>query len=188
MQYEGITRVGPWDVFEVSEWTDQQLEEMVESLPALPPLNYENLNKRLGELKKYPLEIPVTVIAIVLVISTIVMVVTIIIIGLVIFRLRGNLKDLLPIAKVLVGKASQSEISQIKQVFRTLLDLPPGHLIPPELPERKKSLPGQLPPIPEETSTRPGPSRFKNILPSSRDIKRYEKYLTKKKEEITRQK
>ena len=188
MQYQSITKVGPWDVFETSEWTDQQLEDMVEALPALPPLNYENLNKRLGELKKYPLEIPVTVIAIVLVISTLVMVITIIIIGLVIFRLRGNIKNLLPIAKVLVGKASSSEISQIKQVFRTLLDLPPGHQQPPELPERKKPLPGQLPPIPEESSVRPGSSKIKSILPSSRDIKRYEKYLLKKKEQVAGQK
>ena len=187
MQYTFITSVGPWDIFEVSEWTDQQLEDMVESLPALPPLNYKNLNKRLGELKKYPLEIPVTVIAIVLIISTIVMVVTIIIIGLVIFRLRGNLKDLLPLAEILVGKATPSEINQIKQIFRTLLDLPPGHLLPPELPERRKSTSGHLPPISEETPVKPGPSRLKSILPSSKDIKRYEKYLTKMKEEITNQ-
>ena len=56
MQYSGITSVGPWDLFEISEWTEEQLKDMVESLPALPPLNYENLNKRLGQLKKYPLE------------------------------------------------------------------------------------------------------------------------------------
>ena len=137
---------------------------MVESLPTLPPLNYENLNKRLGELKKYPLEIPVAVIAIVLVISTLVMVITIIIISLVIFRLRGNLKELLPIAKILVGKATPSEINQIKQIFRTLLDLPPGHLLPPELPERWRTAPGGLPTIPEEVPVKPGPSRLRSIL------------------------
>ena len=187
MQYSGITSVGPWDLFEISEWTEEQLKDMVESLPTLPPLNYENLNKRLGQLKKYPLEIPVAVIAIVLVISTLVMVITIIIIGLVIFRLRGNLKDLLPLAKMLVGKATPSEINQIKQIFRTLLDLPPGHLLPPELPERKRSATGPLPPIPEDSTVKPGPSRIRSILPGYKDIKRYEKYLTKRKEEINKQ-
>ena len=82
-----------WDhgiLFEISEWTEQQLKDMVESLPALPPLNYENLNKKLGQLKKYPLEIPVAIIAIALVISTLIMVVALIIIGLVILDKEGT--------------------------------------------------------------------------------------------------
>ena len=44
---------------------------MVDMLPALPPMNYDNLNKRIGELDDYPLEIPVAIIAIVLVVSTV---------------------------------------------------------------------------------------------------------------------
>ena len=188
IQYSGITSVGPWDLFEVSEWTEQQLKDMVKSLPALPPMNYENLDKKLGELKKYPLEIPVAVIAILLIVTTLIMIVTIIIIGLVIFRLRGNFKNLLPLAKLLVGKATPSEINQMRLIFRTLLDLPLGYLIPPELPERKKSTVGPLPTIPEETKTKPGTSGIKSILPSSMDIKRYEKYITKRKEEMSQQK
>ena len=199
MQYSGITSVGPWDLFEISEWTEQQLKDMVESLPTLPPLNYENLNKKLGQLNKYPLEIPVAIIAIALVISTLIMVVALVIIGLVIFKQRGNLKDLLPLAKMLVGKASPSEINQIKMIFRTLLELPPGHHKPPELPERRrstseppadrrKSVSEPLPSIPEESLVKPGTSGVKSILPSSSDIRRYEQYLTKKKEELTKKK
>ena len=199
MQYSGITSVGPWDLFEISEWTEQQLKDMVESLPALPPLNYENLNKKFGQLKKYPLEIPVAIIAITLVISTLIMVVALIIIGLVIFRQRGNLRDLLPLAKMLVGKASPSEINQIKMIFRTLLGLSQGHHKPPELPERRrstseppadrrKSVSEPLSSIPEEVSTKPRTSGVKSILPSSSDIRRYEQYLTKKKEELTKKK
>ena len=188
IQYSGITSVGPWDLFEVSEWTEQQLKDMVKSLPALPPMNYENLDKKLGELKKYPLEIPVAVIAILLIITTLIMIVTIIIIGLVIFRLRGNFKNLLPLAKILVGKATPSEINQMRLIFRTLLDLPLGYQNPPELPERKKSTTGSLPTIPEEPKVKPGTSGIKSILPSSMDIKRYEKYITKRKEEMSQQK
>ena len=81
---------------------------MVDSLPTLPPLSYENLNKKLGKLNEYPLEIPVAIIAIALIISTLIMVVALVIIGLVIFKQRGNLKDLLPLGKMLVGKASPS--------------------------------------------------------------------------------
>ena len=127
------------------------------------------------------------------------MVVALIIIGLVIFKQRGNLKDLLPLAKMLVGKASPSEINQIKMIFRTLLELPPGHHKPPELPERRrstsepsadrrKSVSEPLPSIPEESSVKPGTSGAKSILPSSSDIRRYEQYLTKKKEELTKKK
>ena len=197
MQYSGITSVRPWDLFEISVWTEQQLKDMVESLPALLPLNYENLNKKLGQLNKYPLEIPVAIIAIALVISTLIMVVALVIIGLVIFKQR--LKDLLPLAKMLVGKASPSEINQIKMIFRTLLELPPGHHKPPELPERRrstsepsadkrKSVSEPLPSIPEESSVRLGTSGVKSILPSSSDIRRYEQYLTKKKEELSKKK
>ena len=82
-------------------------------------------------------------------------------------------------------------------IFRTLLELPPGHHTPPELPERRrsiseppadrrKSVSELLPSIPEEV--KPGTSGAKSILPSSSDIRRYEQYLTKKKEELTKKK
>ena len=96
---------------------------MVAILPTLPPLNYENLNKRIGKLKEYPLKIPVAIIAIVLVVSTLFMVVTLVIIALVICKLRGNLKALLPIGKIMIGKANSGEINQVRQALRTLLDL-----------------------------------------------------------------
>ena len=65
MQYTGITKIGPWDLFQISDWKKQELKDMVAILPTLPPLNYENLNKRIGKLKEYPLKIPVAIIAIV---------------------------------------------------------------------------------------------------------------------------
>ena len=88
MQYTGITKIGPWDLFQISDWEKQELKDMVAILPTLPPLNYENLNKRIGKLKEYPLKIPVAIIAIVLVVSTLFMVVTLVIIALVIYKLR----------------------------------------------------------------------------------------------------
>ena len=45
-----------------------------------------------------------------------------------------------------------------------------------------------LPSIPEESSVKPGTSGAKSILPSCSDIRRYEQYLTKKKEELTKKK
>ena len=179
MQYTGITKIGPWDLFQISDWEKQELKDMVAILPTLPPLNYENLNKRIGKLKEYPLKIPVAIIAIVLVVSTLFMVVTLVIIALVICKLRGNLKALLPIGKIMIGKANSGETNQVRQALRTLLDLTPGHQLPPELPEKRKS----LQPTPETSR-----ASQKSILPSSMDIQRYEKYLSRKKEEIKKSK
>ena len=179
MQYTGITKIDPWDLFQISEWEKQELKDMVAILPTLPPLNYENLNKRIGKLKEYPLKIPVAIIAIVLVVSTLFMVVTLVIIALVICKLRGNLKALLPIGKIMIGEANSGEINQVRQTLRTLLDLTPGHQLPPELPEKRKP----LQPTPETSR-----ASQKSILPSSKDIQRYEKYLSRKKEEIKKSK
>ena len=74
---------------------------MVEVLPALPPMNYENLNKRIGELDDYPLEIPVAVIAIALAVSTIILIITLIVIACIIYRLRANVKSFVSNGKII---------------------------------------------------------------------------------------
>ena len=79
----------------------------------------------------------------------------------------------------MIGKANSNETNQVRQTLRTLLDLTPGHQQLPDLPERRKPL--QL--TPEASS-----STQKSILPSSTDIQRYEKYLSRKKEEIKKSK
>ena len=78
-EYEKSQEVGPWTFFQIDNFTEKKLAGMVEILPALPPMNYENLNKRISELDDYPLEIPVAVIAIVLTVSTLFVIVTLII-------------------------------------------------------------------------------------------------------------
>ena len=67
---------GLGNLFELDKFTEKKLKGMVDMLPALPPMNYDNLNKRIGELDDYPLEIPVAIIAIVLVVSTVFLVAT----------------------------------------------------------------------------------------------------------------
>ena len=178
-QYKEITKIGPWDLFEVSEWEEKELKEMVEMLPALPPMNYENLNKRIGKLKEYPLEIPVAIIAIALVVSTIFMVIIMLIICLVVYRMKGNFKVLIPLSKIIMGQASSKEIEKMKQILRNLLDLSPGSILPPDLPERRS----QKAASPKEQIEMATTSSTKNILPSSSDVQRLEKYLIKKEKE-----
>ena len=179
VQYKEITKIGPWDLFEVSEWEEKELEDMVEMLPALPPMNYENLNKRIGKLKEYPLEIPVAIIAIALVVSTVFMVIIMLIICLVVYRMKGNFKVLIPLSKIIMGQASPKEIEKMKQILRNLLDLSSGSILPPDLPERRS----QKAAPPKEQIEMATTGSTKNILPSSSDVQRLEKYLIKKEKE-----
>ena len=38
VQYTGITKIGPWDLFQISDWEKQELKDMVAILPTLPLL------------------------------------------------------------------------------------------------------------------------------------------------------
>ena len=89
-------------------------------------MNYDNLNRRIGELDDYPLEIPVAIIAIVLVVSTVFLVATLVVYAYIIFRLRKNIKILFPMAKLLTGQATGSETQEIKRMLLTLLEIPAG--------------------------------------------------------------
>ena len=187
--YQEMQEVGPWNFFEIDEFTEKKLKDMVEVLPALPPMNYENLNKRIGELDDYPLEIPVAVIAIALIISTLFLLGTLVVYACVIFRLRKNIKVLFPMAKLLVGQATGPETQEIKRILLTLLELPVGQHCPPPLP----SIPARLAITSTEstlmdTIVSTGATVVVKdkieVLNTPKQIKRYEKYLEKQKEKL----
>ena len=181
--------MGPWNLFELDKFTEKKLKGMIEILPALPPMNYDNLNRRIGELDDYPLEIPVAIIAIVLVVSTIFLVATLVVYAYIIFRLRKNIKILFPMTKLLTGQATGSEAQEIKRVLLTLLEIPAGQHSPPPLPLR----PARLTITPAEfTSAQAITSTGATVvikdkvemLTTPKQIKRYEKYLEKQKEKL----
>ena len=189
VHYQKMQEVGPWTFFKIDEFTEKKLKDMVEVLPALPPMNFENLNKRIGELDEYPLEIPVAVIAIVLVVSTLFLLATLVVYAYVIFRLRKNIKVLFPMAKFLTGQATGPEAQEIKRVLLTLLDILAGQHCPPPLPLR----PARLAITPVEftlaqTPTSTGATVMMKdkieVLTTPKQIKRYEKYLEKQKEKL----
>ena len=186
--YQKSQDVGLWNFFEIDEFTEKKLKEMIEILPALPPMNYENLNKRIGELDDYPLEIPVAVIAIALAVSTISLIIFLIIIACVIYRLRTNIKILFPMAKLLVGQATGSEAQEIKRVLLTLLDIQALTQHPPPLPLRPERLAiepaGSVKPI-LTTGASAIIKEKVEVLSTPKDIKRYEKYLEKQKKKVT---
>ena len=108
-QYENSKDMGPWNLFDLDKFTEKKLKGMVDMLPALSPMNYDNLNRRIGELDDYPLEIPVAILAIILVVSIVFLVATLVVYAYIIFRLRKNIKILFPMAKLLTGQATGSE-------------------------------------------------------------------------------
>ena len=186
-QYQKSSDVGPWNFFEIDEFTEKKLRDMVEVLPALPPMNYENLNKRIGELDDYPLEIPVAVIAIALAVSTIFLIISLIIIACIIYRLRKNIKVLFPMAKLLVGQATGSEAQEIKRVLLTLLDIQPISQHPPPLPMRPERLAIEPAKSIRTGLTTGATTVIKDkveVLSTPKDIKRYEKYLEKQKRKV----
>ena len=187
--YQKLQEVGPWTFFKIDEFIEKKIKDMVEVLPALPPMNYENLNKRIGELDDYPLEIPVTVIATVLVVSTLFMLATLVVYACIIFRLRKNIKVLFPMANFLTGQATGSEAQEIKRVLLTLLDIPTGQHCPPPPPLRPARLaiaPTDVIPVQATTST--GATAVVKdkieVVTTPKQIKRYEKYLEKQKEKL----
>ena len=188
-QYEKSKDMGPWNLFELDKFTEKKLKGMIEVLPALPPMNYDNLNRRIGELDDYPLEIPVAIIAIVLVVSTIFLVATLIVYAYIIFRLRKNIKILFPMAKLLIGQATGSEAQEIKRVLLTLLEIPAGQQCPPPLPLKPARLaitPAEFTPPQADTSTGATVIMKDKIemLTTPKQIKRYEKYLERQKEKF----
>ena len=186
-QYEKSKDMGPWNLFELDLFTEKKLKGMVEMLPALSQMNYDNLNRRIGELEAYPLERALAIIAIVLVVSTVFLVATLVVYAYIIFRLRKNIKILFPMAKLLSGQATGSETQEIKRMLLTLLEILAGQHNPPPLPLR----PARLAMTPAETTSAQVIASTGaavvvkdkvELLTTPKQIKRYEKYLMKQKE------
>ena len=189
VHYQKMQEVGPWTFFKIDEFTERKLRDMVEVLPTLPPMNSENLNKRIGELDDYPLEIPVAIIAIVLAVSTIFLVATLMVYAYIIFRLRKNIKILFPMAKLLTGQATGSEAQEINRVLLSLLEIPAGQHCPPPLPLRPARLaitPAEFTPAQAITSAGATVVMKDKIemLTTPKQIKRYEKYIERQKEKL----
>ena len=184
-QYEKSQEMGPWNFFEIDEFTEKKLKDMVAILPALPPMNYENLNRRIGELDDYPLEILVVVTAIALVVSTLFLIGTLVVYAYILFRLMKNIRILFPIAKFLMGQATGSEALEIKRTLLNLLDLQAGQHCPPPLLLRPTGLAiASVEPSPPKSTKSTGATVMIEdkieVLTTPKQIKKYEKYLERK--------
>ena len=186
-QYVKSKDMGPWNLFELDKFTEKKLKSMIEILPALPLMNYDNLNRRIGELDDYPLEIPVAITAIVLVVSTIFLVATLMVYAYIIFRLRKNIKILFPMAKLLTEQATGGTRNK-ESVAHPSRD--PGRTTVPTTTSIETSQTHITPA--EFTSAQAITSTGATVvikdkvemLTTPKQIKRYEKYLEKQKEKL----
>ena len=140
-------------------------------------------------LDDYPLEIPVAIIAIVLVVSTVFLVATLVVYAYIIFRLRKNIKILFPMAKLLTGQATGSETQEIKKMLLTLLEIPGWTTLPTTTSiETNQTRHNTCRDYISQTISSTGAAVIVKdkieLLTTPKQIKRYEKYLVKQKEKL----
>ena len=103
--------------------------------------------------------------------------------------MRKSIRVLIPMTKLLMGQATGSETLEIKRTLLTLLDLQAGQHCPPPLPLRPNRLAiTSEGPIPTEVIKSTGATVVVEdkieMLATPKQIKRYEKYLEKRKEKL----
>ena len=96
-EYSKIQNIGPWDKMDLESYNKEEIAKMVKKLPALPPINYENLNIELDKLDDYPLEIPMGVMAVWIGIITVALIIKIVLVVCYIKRFRAKVGMLAPI-------------------------------------------------------------------------------------------
>ena len=193
-KYTKIGRVGPWDYFKIDKMTEKELEKTVEMLPALPPMNYDNLNKKLGELESYPTEMPLAILAIFLGLTALSLLATIAGFVWYIWKMRGKLKDVYSVVNLLTGKTTGPKANSMKTSILSLLGIPVHHLRPlPTVPVARAATPTdsddsacdqefELKPISRVSTPVPKTlsDTIKEVLPTPTQRVRYAKYLDKK--------
>ena len=61
-KYESMHQLGPWIALPLDELPKEVVEKLIKKLPELPPMSFENLDKRIGDIDEdYPIEIPIPV-------------------------------------------------------------------------------------------------------------------------------
>ena len=61
-KYESMHQLGPWIALPLDKLPKEVVEKLIKKLPELPPMSFENLDKRIGDIDEdYPIEIPIPV-------------------------------------------------------------------------------------------------------------------------------
>ena len=127
-EYSKIQNVGPWDKMNLENYDKEEIAKMVKKLPALPPINYENLNIELDKLDDYPLEIPMGVMAVWIGIITVALIIKVVLVVCYIKRFRAKFGMLAPIQNLLQGNTNGEGLNEFKLMMKNLLSSDTGNL------------------------------------------------------------
>ena len=107
-EYQDQELLGLWVELPVGYLTKEELNEVVEQLPEREPLNFDDTNSTILQLKEYPYEIKQWVILNALGIMAIVLIVTMVIIIWKVYHMRGALGQMGEIFAILKDKPNLS--------------------------------------------------------------------------------
>ena len=104
--------------------TKEELNEVVEQLPEREPLNFEDINNTILQLKKYPYEIKQWMILTALGIMAIILIVTMVVIIWKVYHMRGTLGQMTEIFTILKDKPNLSGLLEAGKTAQEKLQNP----------------------------------------------------------------
>ena len=107
-EYQDQELIGLWVEIPVGYLTKEELNEVVEHLPEREPLNFEDINNTILQLKEYPYEIKQWMILTALGIMAVILIVTVVVIIGKVYHMRGTLGQMGEIFTILKDKPNLS--------------------------------------------------------------------------------
>ena len=123
-EYQGQELIGLWVEIPVGYLTKEELNEVVEQLPEREPLNIEDINNTILQLKVYPYEIKQWMILTVLGIMAMILIVTMVIIIWKVYHMRGTLGQMGEIFTILKDKPNLSGLLEAGKTAQEKLQNP----------------------------------------------------------------
>ena len=114
-EYQNQELIGLWVEIPVGYLTKEELNEVVEQLPEREPLNFEDINSTILQLKEYPYEIKQWMILTALGIMAIILIVTMVIIIWKVYHMRGTLGQMGEIFTILKEKPNLSGLLEAEK-------------------------------------------------------------------------
>ena len=123
-EYQDNELIGLWVEIPVGYLTKEELNDVVEQLPEREPLNFDNINSTILQLKEYPYEIKQWMILTALGIMAITLIVTVVIIIGKVYRMRGALGQMGEIFAILKDKPNLSGLLEAGRTAQVKLQNP----------------------------------------------------------------
>ena len=190
-KYESMHVLGPWQNLPFDKLPKEVIDRLVKKLPELPPMSYENLNKRLEAIdEEYPFEIPIPVLFACQIIGFVLILMGALGMGWKIYKTRRELQD--SITMLVKGENKGKELQNMLSTFMNVytgIQPQPSTSSTPQVPEKtKQSTKGEKVPQVSDTTQRQPKKEGTNIqieeavlqvLKKGTDIKKLGKFYEK---------